>query len=424
MKVLVVGKGGREHALIWKLKQSQSVTKIYVAPGNDGMKEMAELVPVNENDFSELAAFVQKENIEYTVIGPEIPLDKGIVDYFQDKGLKIFGPTANASKIESSKIFAKNLMHKYKIPTADFFIANTYKEAKEYINSQPDRPMVVKADGLAAGKGVYMCENKQQANSAIEEMMQDEVFGAAGNRVIFEEMMTGEEASIFALSDGENYVILPSAQDHKRALDGDKGKNTGGMGAYSPAPIITDSILEKVEKEIIAPTIKAMKIEGVPFSGCLYAGLMLTESGPKVVEFNCRFGDPETQVVLPLIEDDLFNIIKEIADGQLKTTKVINKEESAICVVLASGGYPGKYENNMVISGLDDPDVNENYIIFHAGTKLEDGKFLTNGGRVLNVVTSAQNLKEAFDQVYNCVKKIKFDNMHYRTDIALRGLNK
>ncbi|MCK5075373.1 MAG: phosphoribosylamine--glycine ligase, partial [Calditrichia bacterium] len=283
---------------------------------------------------------------------------------------------------------------------------------------------VVKADGLAAGKGVIVAKTFDEAADAIERMLLDEVFGAAGNRVIFEEMMTGEEASIFALSDGENYVILPSAQDHKRALDGDKGKNTGGMGAYSPAPIITDSILEKVEKEIIAPTIKAMKIEGVPFSGCLYAGLMLTESGPKVVEFNCRFGDPETQVVLPLIEDDLFNIIKEIADGQLKTTKVINKEESAICVVLASGGYPGKYENNMVISGLDDTDVNENYIIFHAGTKFEDDKFLTNGGRVLNVVTSAQNLKEAFDQVYNCVKKIKFDNMHYRTDIALRGLNK
>ncbi len=422
MKILVVGKGGREHTLVWKLAQSREIDKIFAAPGNDGMEDLAVCVNIDENDFEKLAELVVTEGISYAIVGPEVPLNNGIVDFFRFRGLKIFGPTAQAAKIESSKIFAKNLMKKYGIPTADFFVVESSGDAIRYLNDRPEGPVVVKADGLAAGKGVYLCRNRAEAVDAVKEMMENKIFGDAGVKIVLEEMMSGEEASLFVLTDGKNYVMLPPAQDHKRVYDNDEGKNTGGMGAYAPTPLMSENLMHEVESSIIKPMIDAMRNENTPFSGCLYAGLMITDDGPKVVEFNCRFGDPETQVVLPLLDDDLFKIVKEIADGELTTGSVNIKNQYAVCVVLASGGYPDKYEKNMEINGLQNDIFKENYIIFHAGTKKTEKGFITDGGRVLNIVSFGNTLQKAIDNTYEGVEKVNFPNMHYRKDIAVKGL--
>lgn len=422
MKVLIIGRGGREHALAWKISQSKQVQTVYVAPGNDGMRDVAKLENLEETDFDGIIQFVKKEGIDYTIVGPEIPLSKGIVDVFKKEGLKIFGPTASAARIESSKIFAKELMKKYHIPTADFFVAKNKQEAIDFLQSRPEGPVVIKADGLAAGKGVVICENKEIALQNIHEYMDEKKFGTAGERVVIEEKLTGEEVSVFVLTDGENYVILPPSQDHKRVFDDDQGPNTGGMGAYAPTPMLEEKDIKVIEKEIIQPVLQGMNDEGAPFQGCLYCGLMITKDGPKVIEFNCRFGDPETQVVLPIIESDLFNLIKEISDGQLKTTQIQFKKKSAVAVVLASGGYPGSYEKGKVINGLNNPDLNKNYILFHAGTRKNGDLFVTNGGRVLNVVAIDNSIPQAIERVYEGVNKISFEGMHYRKDIGKKGL--
>jgi phosphoribosylamine--glycine ligase len=422
MKVLIIGRGGREHALAWKISQSSYVSGIFVAPGNDGMRDVAETVAISETDFENLVRFVENNEIDLTVVGPEVPLALGIVDYFKERGLKIFGPTQQAAQIESSKIYAKQLMKKYRIPTAGFYTASSLDEARKIIQSLPFHEMVIKADGLAAGKGVVICSSKEEAQSVVNEFLIGHKFGKAGEKIVIEERLFGEEASVFALTDGENFVILPASQDHKAVFDGDTGPNTGGMGAYAPTPLINEQMMDRIRSEIIQPTLSAMRKEGTPFQGCLYCGLMITDEGPKVIEFNCRFGDPETEVVLPVIESDLLPVLHEIAEGNLTIHSVQQKDQFAVSVVLASGGYPGQYRKGVEIAGLDHPMLKNEYLIFHAGTKIEDGKFVTNGGRVLNVVGKGTSLREAIQKTYEGVKLISFDQMHFRKDIGQKGL--
>lgn len=423
MQVLVIGGGGREHTLVWKLAQSKKVTKLYAAPGNPGMKDLAECVDLDIADLDGLADWAEKHAIDLTVVGPEAPLVAGIVDVFKARGLTIFGPSAKAAEIEGSKIFSKELMEKYGVPTAFFKVCDNLADARAFVEEK-GAPIVIKADGLAAGKGVVVAMTRDEALAALNEMMGAHKFGSAGNRVVIEEFMEGEEASLLAFTDGKTIVPMLAAQDHKRVNDGDQGPNTGGMGAYCPAPVMTDALKEKTVKEVLRPIVDALAKEGRPYSGCLYAGLMIKGDSVKVVEFNARFGDPETQVVLPLLKSDLAEIMVACANGTLTPDLVEWSDKAAVCVVMASGGYPASYKKGIPITGLKAANAMDDVVVFHAGTREEDGKILTNGGRVLGVTAVADDIPSAQQKAYDAVDKIHFDGAHYRQDIAWRALRR
>jgi phosphoribosylamine--glycine ligase len=423
-KVLVVGQGGREHALVWKLSQSPQVEKIYAAPGNPGIAQLAECVAISASDVEDLLAFALQEKIDLTIVGPEDPLMKGIVDKFQEKGLKIFGPSAQAARLEGSKVFSKDLMHKYNIPTAAYRVFNDPEAAAQYACSFTDRgqPVVIKADGLAAGKGVIIATQSQEARQAVDEIMREKVFGEAGKSIVVEEFLQGEEVSVFALADGHKAVTLVAAQDHKRVFDNDEGLNTGGMGAYTHPPVYTSELHEVVDRTILQATVQAMEKEGCPYRGVLYAGLMITPDGPKVLEFNARFGDPETQVIMPILEGDVLPLLEAVAEGDLSGIEVKVRSDFCVCVILASGGYPGEYNKGYPIKGLE--NLSETTLVFHAGTAVEDDQLVTNGGRVMAVTVWAESMEDALTDVYDQVEKINFTDMHYRTDIGKRALNR
>ena len=418
MRVLILGSGGREHALAWKIAQSPKVNKIYCAPGNAGTASVAENIDISPDNIQALLNFALIKGIGLTVVGPEQPLVKGIADSFEESGLRLFGPSQRAAEIEGSKVFCKDLMKKYGIPTARYESFNSLDQVKLF--TKEDEPVVVKASGLASGKGVVLCRNGKEARSAIQSIMQGKVFGNAGDQVVIEEFLTGQEVSLLAFTDGKTILPLESAQDHKAAFDDDKGPNTGGMGAYSPAPIFTDELKKKVVDEIMIPTVRAMAKEGRFYRGILYAGLMLTESGPKVLEFNARFGDPETQPIMMRIKNDIVPIFEACIDGTLATQTLQWKPESTVCVVMAAKGYPGSYEKGNEITGLN---LNENQqaMVFHAGTKLDNGKVLTNGGRVLGVTALGLNINQAIKNAYSVVDKIKWDGIHFRKDIGSKA---
>ena len=422
MRILVVGGGGREHALVWKLAQSPRVKKIYCAPGNPGIGELAECVNIDVKDNTALLTFAWENKIDLTVVGPEAPLANGLVDIFAEHGLKVFGPTKAAAQIEGSKAFAKKLMKKYGIPTAAYEVFTDLTAAKDYIRRQ-GAPIVVKADGLAAGKGVVVATTVDEALAAVDMIMGDAVFGDAGARVVVEEFMEGEEASLLTFTDGLTVVPMVSAQDHKRVADGDAGPNTGGMGAYAPAPVVTPAMLARIMREILQPTVEAMRREGCPYVGCLYAGLMITADGPKVVEFNARFGDPETQVVLPLLESDLTVVMEACINGRLERTPVAWANGAAVCVVMAAGGYPGDYKKGDAIDGLPAAAAG-GAVVFHAGTAKQGGTIVTNGGRVLGVTAMDGDVLKAIEKAYAAVGKISFAGMHYRKDIAHRVIDR
>lgn len=422
MKVLVIGSGGREHALVWKLAQSPKVEKVYGAPGNPGIAQIGECVNISPTDIKGLADFAEKEGIDLTVVGPEAPLVAGIVDEFESRGLKIFGPSKEAAKLEGSKAFSKEMMKKYGVPTADFEVFDDPEKAKEYIKEK-GAPIVVKADGLAAGKGVVVAQSVEEAIEAIDKIMIEKVFGDAGNKVVVEDCLVGEEASYLVVTDGENFIPLATAQDHKAVFDGDKGPNTGGMGAYSPAPVLSKEMEKEVQEKVIKPILRGMREEGHPFKGILYAGLMITEEGPKVLEFNVRFGDPEAQIILRRLKTDLVDVCQSVIEGKL-IDSLEWIPETAICVVLASKGYPGKYEKGKVITGIEEAEKIDNVVVFHAGTAIKDGKLVTNGGRVLNVTALGKDIVEARENVYKAIEKIHFDGMHYRKDIGLKALKR
>jgi phosphoribosylamine---glycine ligase len=420
MKILVVGSGGREHTLVWKIAQSPDVKKIYCAPGNAGISELADCVSIDATDIRGLLKFADDKHIDLTVVGPEVPLSLGIVDQFKNKGLKIFGPSQKAAEIESSKIFSKYLMEKYKIPTAKYENFDVYDKAEEYVKSI-SAPLVVKADGLAAGKGAIVCFTKEEALDSLNKLMVQRIFGEAGAKVVIEEYLQGEEVSILAFTDGTNIQPLIPAQDHKPILDGDKGPNTGGMGAYAPAVFVDDNMFQQIQKQILEPTIKGMALEDRPYRGVLYAGLIMTKQGPKVIEYNCRFGDPETQVILPLIKGDIVPFLTGCAEGDIKNLKIGLSAQFAVCVVLASGGYPNEYEKGKKILGLGNDFGNEVFN-FHAGTKTLNDNCLTNGGRVLGVTALGNNIKQAINRAYSTVGKIAFDGAYYRKDIGYKAL--
>jgi len=431
MKVLVIGSGGREHTIVWKLAQSKRVSKIYCIPGNGGISQIAECVSLDPLNFTDLAEFAKKESVDLTVVGPEVPLVGGIVDFFQAKGLRIFGPSMRAAKMEGSKVFAKNFMKKYNIPTAEFEIFESSKDALDYVEklsrlSQKSGKFscVVKADGLAAGKGAIVCETKEEALDAIHSIMEDRIFGDAGNKVIIEEKLEGEEASLIGFCDGKTVVPTIPSQDHKPVFDEDKGPNTGGMGAYAPAPVVTEKVYRWAEERIFDNFLKGLKGEGIEFKGAIYAGIMVTSEGPKVLEFNVRFGDPENQAVLPLLKTDLVDVIEGTIDGKLGEVPVEWEKKSCVCVVVASGGYPGSFERGKEILGLDRAGRMKDVYVFHAGTTRDGNRLLTSGGRVLGVTGWKDTLKEAIDLTYEAVKEISFEGMHYRRDIGAKGLKK
>ena len=418
MKILVVGSGGREHTIIRKLKESPRVDKIYAAPGNGGISRDAECVSIGAMDKEGIADFALKNNIDIVFVAPDDPLAAGMVDALNEKGIRAFGPKANAAIIESSKVFSKNLMKKYGIPTADYEVFDDPSKVMEYIDSKNRYPVVIKADGLALGKGVIIALDRNEAQAAVKEIMEDKKFGDSGNNVVVEEFLTGPEVSVLAFTDGKVVKPMVSSKDHKRAYDNDEGLNTGGMGTISPNPYYTDEIAEICRKTIFEPTIAAMNSEGRPFKGCLYFGLMITPNGPKVIEYNARFGDPEAQVVLPRLKTDLVDIIEAVIDEKLGELDIEWSEDAAACVVMASGGYPLSYPKGLEISGLDDNGQVEGATVYHAGTKLENGKFYTNGGRVLGITASGKTLDEALAKAYSAVEKITFDGAHYRKDIG------
>ena len=425
MNILVIGGGGREHTLAWKLAQSPSATKLYAIPGNPGMAAVAECVSgISIEDNEAVVAFAEEHAIDLVVIGPEVPLTNGIVDAFEAAGILAFGPRKAAAELEGSKAFSKGLMKKYGIPTAKYEVFTDAEAAKDYVR-QEGAPIVIKADGLAAGKGVIVAETCDEALAAVADIMEDQEFGAAGNRVVIEEFMEGEEASLLCFTDGETIVPMISSQDHKRAYDGDKGPNTGGMGTYAPAPVMTPAMIEATKEKILKPVIAAMQQEGRAYQGCLYAGLMITKDGPKVVEFNARFGDPETQVVLPLLKSDLVDIMVACAkgDGSLKDLDIAWSDGAAVCVVLASGGYPKSYRKGYEITGLDEAEKLGCHV-FHAGTAERDGSVVTAGGRVLGVVAEAADVRAAVDKAYQGVNVIDFKDKMFRHDIAHRALER
>lgn len=417
MKILVVGGGGREHAIIWKLKQSPLISKIYCAPGNAGIAELAECIPIGTMEFDKLIAFAKENTIDYTVIGMDDPLAEGIVDVFEKEDLKVFGPKQNAAILESSKAFSKNLMKKYGIPTASYEIFDDYQKAKAYLEKQT-MPIVLKADGLALGKGVLICNTLEEAQKGLKEMMQEHRFGSAGNTVVIEEFLEGPEVSVLSFCDGKHIVPMVSAQDHKRALDNDKGLNTGGMGTFSPSKFYTKEMAENCMKTIFQPTVDAMAKEGRPFVGIIYFGLMYTKNGIKVIEYNARFGDPEAQVILPRLKTDLLEIMLACTNGTLDKINIQWYDNAAVCVVLASGGYPVAYDKGYEITGLDKISQKENIVVFHAGTDKKDGKFVTSGGRVLGITGIGQNIEEAIQTAYEGVEIVNFEKKHFRTDIA------
>ena len=418
MKILVVGSGGREHAILWKLAQSKRVEKLYCAPGNGGISQLAECVPIKVMEKEKMADFAAENQIDMTIIGPDDPLADGIVDVFQKRGLRVFGPTAAAARIEASKVFSKDLMKKYHIPTAQYEVFDNAEQAIAYIKSGTF-PAVIKAEGLALGKGVIIAEDEQTAIEAVQDMMEGKKFGDAGNRVVIEEFLTGPEISVLAFCDGKTVVPMVSAQDHKRAFDNDKGLNTGGMGAFSPSKIYTKELEEECMQNIFLPTLKAMQEEDCPFTGVLYFGLMSTKNGVKVIEYNARFGDPETQPVLMRLETDLVDIFEACIDGTLDQLDIKWKDEAAVCVVMASGGYPVKYQSGYEISGLTDAEA-LGLTVFHAGTKLENDVFVTAGGRVLGVTAMGKTLDDAISLAYRGVEKIHFKDAHYRKDIGIK----
>lgn len=437
MKILVIGSGGREHAIVWKLRQSPQFPKIYCAPGNGGIAQDAQIVNLKADDIKGLLDFALKEKIDLTIVGPEAPLAEGIVNKFMQKGLDVFGPTKELALLEASKVYSKETMQRLNIPTASFEIFDSADKAMDFTNRSrlfaAHYPVVVKADGLAAGKGVVICKDRHHAQLAIEDMMVRRVFGKAGEKIIIEEHLEGEEASILVVSDGINVIPLASSQDHKRVFDADKGPNTGGMGAYSPAPVITEGMHKRIMDEIIHPLISGLAKENKFYKGVLYAGIMITKDGPKVLEFNVRFGDPETQAILPRLKSDLIDLCFASIEDRIDEIKLEWKNKTSVCVVLASGGYPGEYKNGFEISGLEDAlwaGSPETYI-FHAGTKRpqvsglrSQVKYITEGGRVLNVVSLGENIRQAIDKVYKAVGKIKFEGMHYRKDIGHRALER
>ena len=423
MKILVIGSGGREHALVWSIAQSKRVTKIYCAPGNAGIASLAECVPIKAGDIAGLLSFAKKEKIDFTIVGPEAPLAAGIVDEFQSEGLKIFGPSKKAARLEASKAFAKQVMLGCGVPTAAFAVCLSVDEANEAISDLVSFPIVVKADGLAAGKGVVICNDEQAALDTVTNMQVRKVFGPAGETIVIEEFLEGEEASILVLTDGREAIALASSQDHKRINDNDEGPNTGGMGAYSPAPVVTPELLDTAMEEIIRPVLKGMADKGMLYRGILYAGIMATKSGPKVLEFNVRFGDPETQVVLARLESDLLEAMLWTI-GEAKKPDLKWSDKVSVCVVVASGGYPGPYEKGKAIAGLEKAAKLKDAVVFHAGTKITEDGCSTDGGRVLGVTALGKDIKAAIDKAYEAVSLIHFDKMHYRKDIGWRALKK
>lgn len=423
MKVLVVGGGGREHAIIRKLKENPRITELFAAPGNGGIGYDALRVPLAATQVEEIAAWAGENKMDYVVVAPDDPLALGLVDKLAEKGIPAFGPTAAAAQIEASKAFSKDLMKKYHIPTAAYETFTDVEAAKAYLAANGKWPIVVKADGLALGKGVIICQTPEEALNAVEEMMVGGKFGASGSTVVIEEFLTGPEVSVLAFTDGKTMVPMVSSMDHKRALDHDEGLNTGGMGTIAPNPYYTPDIAARCMKEIFFPTMAAMNAEGRTFKGCLYFGLMLTPDGPKVIEYNCRFGDPETQVVLPLLESDLFTIMEAVTQERLGEVEVKFSTGAAACVVLASGGYPEHYEKGKVISGLENGQLpRSDAVIYHAGTDQKDGRLVTSGGRVLGVAATADTLKAAVDKAYAAAEGIAFEGLHKRNDIGARAL--
>lgn len=419
MKVLVVGGGGREHAVIWKIIQSKSVEKVFCAPGNGGISKIAECVDIKADNIIGMVDFAKKEHIDLVIVTPDDPLVLGMVDALENEGIRAFGPNKNAAIVEGSKAFSKELMKKYDIPTANYEIFDESTKAIEYLKTQKF-PMVIKADGLALGKGVIIVENYEDAVITIQEIMNEKKFGEAGNKVVIEEFITGPEVSVLCFTDGKTIVPMVSSQDHKRALDNDKGLNTGGMGTFSPSRIYTSEIAEFCMKKIFKATVNAMNGEGRKFKGVLYFGLMITQDGPKVLEYNARFGDPETQVVLPRLKGDIVEIFNAIIDEKLDTIKTEWYDNAAVCVILSSGGYPQKYETGYEIFGIEEAEKNKDTIVFHSGTKCENNVYFTKGGRVLGVTAIAENLDSAIAKAYESVSKISFKDMHYRKDIGVK----
>lgn len=426
MNVALIGSGGREHAIAYKLIDSEKLDKLFIIPGNPGTAQLGENIPIDMNNHQAINEFCKLNNVELVVVGPEKPLVDGLSDLLRNNSFKVFGPSASAARIESEKSFAKNLMRKYGIPTASFveFSSNKFSAALDYLRTST-YPTVIKANGLAAGKGVIICNTFEEAEQTLNSIFKDKIFGKSGDKIVIEEFLTGEEASIFAITDGEKFVTLPSAQDHKRIGDNDTGKNTGGMGSYSPTPIVTPKILREVEEKIIVPTLNALLKENNKFIGCLYCGLMLTKNGPKVIEFNCRFGDPETQSVLPLLEGDFLELLHSAASGALNSKAVKYNSGSSVCVIAASKGYPDSYKTGYRIEGfdrIDDPEV----VVFHSGTKLEGNRLLTNGGRVLGItsVLSQNNILAAQQKAYHAIGKINFTDIYFRKDIASKAIIK
>jgi phosphoribosylamine---glycine ligase len=422
MRILVIGSGGREHALVWKIAQSKLCDKLFCAPGNGGISQVAECIDIKADDVESLLKFARKEKIDLTVVGPERALALGIVDEFTKAKLKIFGPAKSAANLEASKVFSKELMAKYKVPTAKFRIFDNPDAAKKYIENS-GAPCVVKADGLAAGKGVVVAKTVDEAKAAVTAMMQDKIFGDAAQKIIIEECLIGQEASILVITDSKEVLALASAQDHKRIFDHDQGANTGGMGAYSPAPIVTADILKEVMNKIIYRTIDGLAKEGIEYRGVLYAGIMLTKEGPQALEFNVRFGDPETQAILPRLKTDLVEVMLATSAGKLSKIGRLDWDKRAcVCVVCAAGGYPGNYEKDKEVFGLDEAGKMKEVVIFHAGTKKVGDKILTSGGRVLGVTGLGSTIKEAITRAYQAVGKIKFEGIHYRKDIGRKAL--
>ncbi|MBQ6794917.1 MAG: phosphoribosylamine--glycine ligase [Clostridia bacterium] len=422
MKVLVVGGGGREHTIVWKLSQSPKVDKIYCAPGNAGIASLAECVAIKATDVDAMVDFAVKEKVDMVMVAPDDPLVLGMVDAMEAKGIRAFGPRANAAIIEGSKVFSKDLMKKYNIPTAKYEVFDNADAAIKYLQTAPI-PTVIKAEGLALGKGVIIAMTLEEAEKAVHEMMEDKVFGNAGSRIVIEEFLSGPEVSVLAFTDGKTVKPMVSAQDHKRAYDNDEGLNTGGMGTFSPSRIYDEKMAEECMQNIFIPTVNAMNAEGRTFKGVLYFGLMATKDGVKVIEYNCRFGDPETQVVLPRLESDLYEIFDAIIDERLAEIDIKWRDGGAVCVVCASGGYPVKYESGFEITGIEDAEALGDITVFHAGTKAQDGKIVTAGGRVLGVTAVAESLDAAIKKAYEGVEKVHFDKMHYRKDIGIKKYN-
>ena len=427
MRILVIGSGGREHALCWKIAKSTRCSKLYCAPGNGGIGKAAEVVNIAADDIEGLLKFAKEKNIDLTVVGPEVPLVKGIVDIFEKAGLKVFGPAKDLALLEGSKVFAKEAMKRFGVPTADFKVFTDFKKASEYVKMR-NCPLVIKADGLCAGKGVVVCKTTDEAQSALKKMMTEKAFGSAADKVIVEDCLLGEEASIIVVSDGKNIVPLASSQDHKRIYDGDRGPNTGGMGAYSPASVVTEELFKKILDLAVLPVITGFAREGKPYRGVLYAGIMLTEKGPYVLEFNARFGDPETQAILPRLKSDIIEMMERALDVGLGNYKLEWDPRPCVSVVMASGGYPGNYEKGKSINGIYEAEKSGDVVVFHAGTKLSqrssDGKdhLITSGGRVLNVTALGSDMENAINNCYKAVGLIKFEKMHYRRDIGRKAL--